>query len=346
MLTSRIFSIAASSAVFALAFSPALAQDAQRIEGPVLGFSVDQAAGIRPILGVPGAATLGSPVISAEGLGGVELSPARDYALALLSSGCEVVLIKNLKSKAGASALDVVPCPKRMAISPSGDAAVLYYDEPNRVQVLVGLPDSPSVSWTLNVSDLPGWPAALAVSDGGGAVLISPAGDSASVWLAVPAVSRRLPYTGVGAPSLAFLVGSLDVVIADGDAGVVVVRDAAGQPQVTRIGGQAEGVSHPLAVAASQDNSRVFVANAQPGGVVSLSLTGKNPETQSCDCTVTGLWRMAGGTAFRLNEAGDGPVWVLDTAGAKLRVVFVPEQIHLLRDTGRTPAPRRGGGDR
>jgi hypothetical protein len=346
MVASRISRIAASAAVFALSSFPAKAQDVQRIAGPVLGFSVDQTAGIRPILGLPGAATLGPPIISATGLGGVHLSPARDYALALLSSGCEVVLIKNLKSKASASSLDVAPCPITMAISPSGDAAVLYYDEPNRVQVLVGLPDSPSVSWTLDVSGLPGWPAALAVSDGGGAVLISPAGDSASVWLAMPDVSRRLPYTGVGAPSLAFLVGSLDAVIADGDAGVVVVRDPAGQPQVTPIGGQTEGVSHPLAVAASQDNSRVFVANAQPAGVVSLSLTGKDPETQSCDCTVTGLGRMAGGTAFRLNEAGDGPVWVLDTGGPTIRLVFVPEQMQLLRDTGRTPAPRRTGGDR
>jgi hypothetical protein len=347
MVTSRISRIAASGAVFALSFLPAQAQDVQRIAGPVLGFSVDQTAGIRPILGLPGAATLGQPVISASGLEGVTLSPARDYALALLARGREVVVVKNLRAAAGAAVLDVAPGPARIAISPSGDAAVLYYVETARIQVLAGLPESPAVSWSLDLSGLSGNPAALAVSDGGRAVLIAPAGEAVSVWLATPDVGQRFLYTAAGAPSLAFLVGSLDAAIADGAAGaVVLVRDPAGQPQVTQIGGQAEGVSQPLAIAASQDNSKIFVANAQPAGVVSLSLTGEDPVTQPCNCTLTGLERMASGSAFRLNEAGSGPIWVLDAGGPTMRLVFVPEQMQLLRDTGRTPAPRRTGGDR
>lgn len=347
MVTSRISCIAASAAVFVLALYPARAQEVQRIAGPVMGFSVDQTAGIRPILGLPGAATLGQPVISSTGLGGVTLSPARDYALALLESGREVVLIKNLGATAGASVLDVAPGPARMAISASGDAAVLYYAETARIQVLAGLPESPAVSWSLDLGGLSGKPAALAVSDGGKAVLVAPVGEPASVWLATPDVGQRFLYSAAGSPSLAFLVGSLDAVIADGAAGVVVlVRDPSGQPQVTQIGGQAEGVSHPLAIAASQDNSRIFVANAQPAGVASLSLTGEDPALLPCACTVTGLERMAGGTAFRLNEPGGGPIWVLDVAGARMRLVFVPEQMQLKRSTGRDPLPRRGGGDR
>ena len=119
MATSMISNIAASAAVFALAFFPARAHDVQRIDGPVLGFSVDQTAGIRQILGLPGAATLGPAVISAEGLDGVTLSPARDYALELLERGRAVVLLKNLRSTAGAAVLEVAPGPARIAISPS-----------------------------------------------------------------------------------------------------------------------------------------------------------------------------------------------------------------------------------
>jgi hypothetical protein len=115
---------------------------------------------------------------------------------------------------------------------------------------------------------------------------------------------------------------------------------------VTQIGGQTEGVSRPVAVAAAQDNRRIFVANAQPAGVVVLSLTGEDPVTQPCACTLTGLARMAGGTAFRLNEPGDGPIWVLDTGGGSMRVVFVPERMQLQRATDRSPLPRRTGGDR
>lgn len=347
MITSRISGIAAIAGVFALALFPALAQEGQRIDGPVLGFSVDQAAGIRPILGLPGAATLGPPVISAAGLEGVTLSPARDYALALLTSGRGVVLLKNLRAAAGATVLDVAPGPARIAISPSGDAVVLYYAEAGRVVVLAGLPDSPSVSWRLELSGRSGRVAALAVSDGGSAVLVASAGEPSSVWLVTQDAGQRFLYTATSSASVAFLVGSQDAAIADGAASaVVLVRDAAGQPQVTRIGGQAEGVSQPLAIAAAQDNSRIFVANARPAGVVSLSLTGGDPATRSCDCTPTGLERMAGGSVFRLNEPGGGPIWLLDAAGALMRVVFVPEQVHLLRDTGGTPTPRRGGGDR
>jgi len=347
MITSRISSIAASAAVFAFALFPALAQDVQRIDGPVLGFAVDQAAGIRPILGLPGAATVGPAVMSATGLEGVTLSPARDYALALLASGRAVVLLQNLRSTAGASVLDVAPNPARFAISPSGDAAVLYYADTSRVQVLAGLPESPSVSWSLELSGVSGRLAALGVSDGGRAVLAASAGEPAPVWLATQDAGQRLLYTAAGSPSVAFLVGSQDAAIADGAAGAVVfVRDPAGQPQVTQIGGPSEGVSHPVAIAAAQDNSRIFVANAEPAGVVSLSLTGEGPATQPCACTLTGLERMAGGSVFRLNEPGGGPVWLLDAAAAPMRVVFVPEQMRVLRDTGRTPAPRRAGGDR
>jgi hypothetical protein len=234
-----------------------------------------------------------------------------------------------------------------MAISPSGDAAVLYYAETARVQVLAGLPDSPAVSWSLDLSGLSGRPAAMAVSDGGGAVLFAPAGEPASVWLATQGGGQRFVHTVAGSPSVTFLMGSLDAAIADGAAGtVVLVRDPAGQPQVTQIGGQAEGVSHPLAIAAAQDNRRIFVANARPAGVVSLSLTGEDPVTQPCACTMTGLERMAGGSVFRLNEPGGGPIWLLDAASPSMRVVFVPEQMRLQRDTGRAPLPRRTGGDR
>ena len=227
MTTSRIFGIAAIAAVFALAILPAQAQDVRRIDGPVLGFSVDQAAGIRPILGLPGAATLGPPVISAEGLESVTLSPARDYALALLASGRAVVLLKNLRSTAGASVLDIAAGPARIAISPSGDAAVLYYAETARLQVLAGLPESPAVSWSVDLSGRSGV-GALAVSDGGGAVLVASAGEPAAVWLVTQAAGQRILYTAAGSVSLAFLVGSQDAAIADGAAGaVVLVRDPA-----------------------------------------------------------------------------------------------------------------------
>jgi hypothetical protein len=111
-----------------------------------------------------------------------------------------------------------------------------------------------------------------------------------------------------------------------------------GQPQITPIGGPAQGVSHPAAIAAV--NGRVFVANADPGGVVTLSLNGEEPLAIACACTPTSLERLAGGATFRLNDAGQGPVWLLDAQSSPPRIVFVPDQERPAR--GRRPV-RRGG---
>jgi hypothetical protein len=231
-----------------------------------------------------------------------------------------------------------------MAISLSGDAAVLHYPETQSVAVLTGLPQSPAVSWSLETANLAGGLTALAVSNDGGAVLIATAGEPSSVWLLAPDGSRFLSYVAA-TPSLAFLSGSHDVLIADGALStVMLVRDATGQAQITQIGGQGEGVSRPIAVAAAADNRHAFVANADPAGIVSLSLEGEQPLLVPCDCTLTGLEPLADGTTFRLSDPGEGPIWLLDGASSPPRIVFVPSPPPARRAPVQAPSPIRQGG--
>jgi hypothetical protein len=284
------------------------------VGGPVLGFVVDKASGVRPVLGVPGAATLGYAVLPAAGFDSIVVSPRRDFALALTEGERRLVLLRNLSASPSAEALTIPSGAIRVVLSPAGDAAVLYYT--GRVEVLTGLPDSPASSWGL---DLPADLAALAVSDGGSAVLAATEGE---VWLLTPDAGYKMLYTVAGSPSVAFL-GSADAVLADGASSqVFVVRDVKGQPQIAPIGGPAEGISRPVAVAAV--NGRVFVANAEPGGVVSLSLAGEEALAIPCACTPTRLERLDDGATFRLSEAGEGPVWLLDVRSSPPRIVFVP----------------------
>ena len=314
----------------------------QPVSGPVLGFVADRLSGVRPILGIPGAATLGSPVLSNSGFRSIVFS--RDYALAAAGGG-PVVLLRNLQSTVSAVELQAPAGAGRMALSPSGDAAVLYYPQTQSVAVLTGLPQSPAVSWNLEAQSLAPGLAALAVSDGGGAVLIATAGEPSSVWLLAPdGGSRFLSYV-TAAPSLAFLAGNHDVLIADGTLSTVaLVRDAAGQAQLTQIGGPAEGVSHPVAVAAGK--GRVLVANAEPTGIVSLSLEGEPPLAIPCQCRVTGLEPLADGSTFRLSDPGAGPIWLLDAAGSPPRIVFVPDDSRVRPAPHRLPLPARQGGER
>ena len=321
--------------------------DAQPVGGPVMGFVTDRLSGVRPILGVPGAASLGLPVLPNSGFRSIAFSPSRDYALALVARGRQTVLLRNLKSSVAAIELQAPPGAGRMAISLSGDAAVLHYPETQSVAVLTGLPQSPAVSWSLEVPALAGGLTALAVSDDGGAVLIATAGEPSSVWLLAPNGSSRFLSYVAGAPSLAFLAGSHDVLIADGALStVMLVRDANGQGRITQIGGRAEGVSRPIAVAAAADGRRAFVANAEPAGIVSLSLEGGQPLVVPCDCTLTALEPLADGTTFRLSDPGDGPIWLLDGASSPPSIVFVPDQSPVRPELRSPLLPVRSGGER
>jgi hypothetical protein len=151
-------------------------------------------------------------------------------------------------------------------------------------------------------------------------------------------------YSVAGLPSLAFLGSSLDAVVADGASSQVwLIRDPAGQTQIAQIGGLAEGVSRPVAVASA--NGKVFVANGEPGGVLSLSLSGEEAVSVRCECTPTSLERLADGTSFRLNEAGRGPIWLLDSRSSPPRVVFVPDQARSRRVMVPRPIPVGRGGE-
>jgi hypothetical protein len=313
----------------------------------VIGFVDDKATGIRPILGRLGAATLGPAVVAQISLESVTLAPDGDYALAVLTRGRRVAIVRNLGTAPSATALDLPAGPARIAFSPSGDAAAFYYSDTAKVEVFTGLPGSPSLAWKFDLADVPSGLAALAISDGGGALLVAAAGEPAPIWLVAPEQGQRFLYSASASPSLTFLSQSEDAAIAETSTGdVVLVRDPKGEPQLSRIGGAAEGISRPIALAAARDNRRIFVVNAEPAGVVILELSGHEPFRLACSCVPTTLARMAGGSVFRLNEPGVDPIWLLDTASSTPRIVFVPDQMQLLRDTVRTPVPRRTGGDR
>jgi hypothetical protein len=338
----------AISALLALALSSGLrAQDqpdSQVLRGPVIGFVYDKTVGIQPILGIPGAATLGPAVLDRDGFESVTLAPDRDYALAVLARGRQVAIVRNLSTVPSAAVLDVPAGPARIAFSPTGDAAAFYYSDTARAEVLTGLPGSPTLAWNFDLAGLQSGLAALAVNDGGGALLVAAAGEPAPIWLASPEEGQRFLYAASASPSLTFLFRSEDVAIADASTGdVVLVRDPKGEARIARIGGPAEGISQPVAIAATRDNRRIFVANAAPAGVVSLELSGDEPFRLACSCAPTTLERIAGGSVFRVSEPGNGPIWLLDTASSTPRIVFVPDQMRLLRDAGRAPVPRGSG---
>lgn len=320
--------------------------DVRLLRGPVVGFFYDRDAGIRPVLGILGAATLGAAVLSSSGIQMAALAPRGDYALVVLSEGGTVALVRDLSRAPQAAALEAPDSPSRIVFSPDGGAAALYYARLGRVEVFRGLPDRPEPAWSSEVSLLESDLEELALSAGGNMILAAGSGEPCPVWLIDPDQGQRLIRWTQAKPKLAFLNHREAAAVVDGGSGAVwLVEDLRDEPSFTSLGETLE-ISRPVALAADPQDRRLFVATQEPPGVVGLSLTGQEMLRLTCPCTPGVLERLAGSAAFRLSEQGGAPVWLLDTGGAAPRIVFVPEAVRIQRDTGREPSPRRTGGVR
>lgn len=292
------------------------------LAGPVAGFAFDSGArGLRPIQGIPGAAVLGDTVNFGVDVATVAVSPRLDSALVVAVDG-SVHAFQLSSGGAGVVALNGVSAsPERIAFSPSGTAAALY--AAGNVQVITGLPAAPVVASSFAFTPGGGtarahrpFAGSMAVSDDGALVLIA---DGAAVRLFQSGAERTV--TSGTNSAVAFAPGSHDVAIANANNGVLLIRgiDAAGSQQTIGT------VKTPVGAAFSQNGKTLFVASSADKTVTAFDLAGGASTPLACNCTPTGLAPM--GRAFRLNEIGQGPLWMVDTAAAQPRIVFVPARV-------------------
>jgi hypothetical protein len=271
--------------------------------------------GMRALTGIPASATLGGALDSGPQLEQAAASAA-GFAVAVESGSGTAVVISPGERRAlsglpgGASSI---------ALSPRGTAAVVYFKDSRIAYLITGLPDTPATGRQIVLDRQP---AALAVSDDGAALLaverIGRAGAAVLLYRdsGSPAVLRSSPrIAGVD-----FLPGSADALIAE-DNTVLVASEAFG-PQV--IAGAGDGIAGVMAAAASSDGARVIIA--MRSGQVAIRDRGTNAQTMvSCACQPSGLARLRGTGVFRLNEIGNGPLWILDADSGAPRIVFVAE---------------------
>jgi DNA-binding beta-propeller fold protein YncE len=308
----------------ALLMAPAAVQPASNtIEGPRLGFVYDHAVkSVRPILGIPGAATLGQPVESGLDLRKIAMSPMQDYVLATEGEHNQVVVLATNRTPLVAVAVQGADRgPDQLSISAGGTAAALYYKGGNHILVISGLPAAPRISERLYLSAGQA-PSALAVSDDGQTLL---AGIADSVYWVSP--SGEVPILRGLHKIVSIALGSNHTaLVADGVANQIHrVQNVTTAVEPDVVAGPKQGIAAPIAVAMSQDGKRAFVANSKSGTVAILDLQAKTELAQlSCQCTPTGLDRLSGADVFRLTEPLNGPMWVLDGAAHQSRIVFVP----------------------
>lgn len=297
------------------------AQTAQ-VGGPVIGFVYDSSVNaLRPVQGIPGASTLGDPLDVGFASSLAFVAPRQDSAIAIASDGS----LHLLRLSSGAAEVRCAACPstaEAAVFSPSGSAVALY--SAGRVQVVTGLPDAPTAGASFEVGAMPGAAVGrklappIALSDDG-AWLLAATRVSVDLFHANGGPSHLLqtqPYALV-----AFAAGSHDAAISDPVAGLVLVHDvtAASNQQPLAAPG---AIRRPSALAFSADGTRLLVASPTDQSVASIDVSSGANTAIACGCTPSSLVAM--GQVLRLNELGNGPLWLLDPNPAQPRVVFVP----------------------
>jgi len=301
----------------------AAAQSGTALSGPTMGLVFDSSqSALRPIRGIPGAATLGDAVNPGFALASATVSPRQDYALALKADDSSLVLVRA--GGASAPVPGARPAPALIVFSPGGTAVALYDSGAGRVQILTGLPDAAAVQSDIDISALAGPVAALAVDDAGSSLFLAagPAEavslyrigmDGASQFLASFRSVAALRLSGNGRQAL----------LADSAAGAVyVIRELRGAGHLEMIASGRDGLGAPIAVE-SDPAGRIFVAD-QAGNVTILDRSRGSVATLPCGCAPAGLFRLSGTATFRLTEPSDAPMWVLDASGADARIVAIP----------------------
>jgi hypothetical protein len=300
----------------------AAAQTGTALSGPTMGLVFDSSqSALRPIRGIPGAATLGDPLNLGFALAAATVSPRQDFALALRADDSSLVLVRAGRSVAIPKTR---PAPALMVFNNAGTAAALYDSGAGRVQILTGLPDAAAVQSDVDISALAGPVAALAVDDAGTSLFLA-AGAAETVALyriAMDGASQFLAsFRSVAALRLS--ATGREALLADSAAGAVyAIRDLQGAGRVETVVSGRDGLGAPIAVE-SDSAGRIFVAD-RAGNLTILDRARGSVLSLPCGCAPTGLFRLSGTATFRLTEPSHAPMWVLDASGADPRSVAIP----------------------
>jgi len=294
-----------------LAFPGLLIAQSTRITGPLLGYAWDQTANrLQPILGVPGAATLGRPVDPGIAVSAAAISPVNDLMVAVSADDGQAMLMP-LAAAGRHAAVGCEAWADRIVFSPRGTAAALYHSDSRIVQALRGLPGAPVPL----AAAIAGPADVLAVSDDGSAVAV---GTSGLVTIVGPdGASATVTIT---AAALVFRPGGRDLLIIDAAANqLVLVRD--GKQQV--LAGPEDGIAAAVAMAVSDDGGRAFVANSG-GGILTVGIeTGVRTITPTPQ-PATGFSRLRGDSVFRVTDVSAGAAWIFDGGATGPRMLFIP----------------------
>lgn len=293
-----------------------------QVGAPVLGYLPDSGK-IRPVYGIPSASTVAAPLDYGQDFALIAVSPLQNFAIVTNSATGAVLLA--LPAGGTAPLAGVAASPDRIVLSPRGSAAVLWFSSTSHLQIVSGLPGSPSVrqvdatflSAVLDDASSVDSPGALAVSDDGqwvvgswtrGLYAFGPNGEV-----------TRLPLRE-RAGALAFYAGQQNLAVAT-DFHVFSLTAVGAGAAVSTLASYADTRLSPVGMALSSDNQRLVVA-ASSGTLLALDLAAGSASNFNCLCAPEGVFGM-GRYAFRLTSLNGGGFFKLFDASSG-DVLFAP----------------------
>jgi hypothetical protein len=298
-------------AVAALLAAAAAGQENLGISIRVLrmGFAFDSAAGaLRPLEGNARSSILGNPLDIGGKLVAAAVSAKQNHAVGVLETNGQVILIHLNLNPPVMERLNGVPAaPDAIFLSPSGEAAALYYRAAGKMEIVSNLPDSPALQWEFDVGfGLP--PDTVAVSDDGSRLVF--VSDSSGVLEASPdtVAAVALPGTPCAAN---FLAHSHDALLADNGGQLWLAPDAVQGGGVFPLAGRDDRLAGAFALTPSADNRLAFVVSRAGRGLEVVDLIANSFGWIACDCQPTALHPLDN-LQFQLTEVADQGVWLAD----------------------------------
>jgi hypothetical protein len=294
------------------------------LSGPVAGYVFNAGEGkLRPLGGILGSATFGDPIELGRPISQAWSLDAQ-HILASPDGEPELIVI-NLETTSPSivSISGTIAQPSEVSISSRGTAAAFYYDGLKQALILTGLPSQPIVSGRVDMAP-DSRLSHMAVSDDGALLVFSvdnDVEDSLYAWTPTSTYSRFLATTGdIGALAL---TRSGTAVVADRDKNeVFLIRDVWRTASRQTIADSRDGVMEPVGIVVSS-RDEIYLANSGSAAVLVFGPDGGLRRTLGCACTASGLYPMRE-SVFRLSNAMDQTIYLLDVAVGTGRIVFVP----------------------
>jgi hypothetical protein len=212
-----------------------------------------------------------------------------------------------------------------------------YFRAGNRLQIVSGLPGSPEVSSGIDLG-APGPLSSLAVSDDGQAALAAFTDAGTSSLYLLHATQNRIIAHAADVRAMTFLANSLNAAFDTTANDLRLLIDVTGAATAQILADESRGISHPLGLQVSADNSRIFVLNSGAQAITTVDLTSGLITHVPINGSASKLQRLSG-DVFQLTDDFRETTLLFDAASPEPRVVFVPRVVE--RSNGRSAARDR-----